>query len=151
MQEMTLRQQLGEPLASEQVITLFNLLEAPEWHLMFSGESWDLKQLIDGQAGYVEAFNLTGQGDLTSAELMLETEINELHQELPSLKLTSHLNTDDLSNWLIDSRLRFDDAGKIDVSGTVDITNRDNPQLALTGRWQSLNWPVKQKQKLVDS
>lgn len=151
LQKLTLRQQLGEPFASEQIITLTDLLENPKWRLLIEGESWTLGQLIQDQPGHMEAFSVTGRGDLNSAQLMLETDINELHEQLPSLHLKTRLNSDDLQNWLIDSRLRLDENAEVDVSGSVDIANTDNPQFALTGRWQSLSWPIRQSEKLVDN
>ncbi|MDT8311569.1 MAG: hypothetical protein RQ732_09015, partial [Methylophaga sp.] len=60
LQKMTLRQQLGEPFASEQIITMSNLLDDPKWRLLVEGESWTLGQLIDGQAGHLEKFSVSG-------------------------------------------------------------------------------------------
>lgn len=149
LQRMTLRQQLGEPFASEQILTMRDLLSDPKWRLLIDGESWTLGQLVKGQAGHLQAFSVSGEGDLNSAELVLETDIIDLHPELSLLHLKTRLNSDDLQNWLIDSRLQLDGSAEVDVSGSVDIGNIDNPQFALTGRWQSLNWPVTQPDKVV--
>lgn len=150
LQKLTMRQQLGEPFASEQIITLTELLEDPKWRLLIEGESWTLGQLVKGQPGHLEAFSVTGHGDMQTAQLTLETDITELNPALPPLHLKTRLNTDDLQNWLIDSRLRFNKNAEADVSGSIDISNTDNPQFALTGRWQSLSWPLLASDKVVD-
>ncbi|HET8807484.1 MAG TPA: hypothetical protein VFM76_03815, partial [Methylophaga sp.] len=150
LQRMTLRQQLGEPFASEQIIILTDLFSDPKWRLMVEGESWTLGQLIEGQAGHLKQFSVSGDGDFSSAQLMLETDITELHPELPPLHLKTRLNSDDLQTWLIDSRLRLNETSEVDVSGSIDISNADNPQFALTGRWQSLSWPMLRPGKIVD-
>ena len=150
LHRMTLHQQIGEPLASEQIIIISDLLTDPKWRLLAEGDSWTLGQLIEGQAGHLQSFNVSGHGDFSSAQLALETDITELHPELPPLYLKTRLNTDDLQNWLVDSHLEIDKSAEVDISGSIDIAHPENPQFALTGRWQSLSWPILQPTKIVD-
>lgn len=150
MHRMTLHQQIGEPLASEQIIIMSDLLTDPKWRLLIEGDSWTLGQLLEGQAGHLQSFNVSGHGDFGSAQLELETDITELHPELPPLYLKTRLNSDDLQNWLVDSHLKIDKSAEVDISGSMDITNPENPQFALTGRWQSLSWPLLKPTKIVD-
>ncbi len=150
MHRMTLHQQIGEPLASEQIIIMSDLLTDPKWRLLVDGDSWTLGHFLKDQAGHLQSFNVTGQGDFSSAQLQLETDITGLHPELPPLYLKTRLNSDDLQNWLVDSHLEIDKSTEVDISGSIDTASPENPQFALTGRWKSLSWPLLKPTKIID-
>lgn len=140
--EMEINQQFGEPFASEQTLTLFEVLEAPRWRLLVESDSWLLSQLVSDQRGNVESITLTGEGDLQSAVFRLETDITNILEELPPLSLHARLSSQNLQNWLIDSQFQFANRTKANLSGTFDISEPTIPVIALTTRWEDLSWPM---------
>lgn len=140
--EMVINQQFGEPFASEQTLTLFDVLKEPRWRLFVESDSWLLSQLIPDQRGNIESISLTGKGDLHSAVVRLETDITDILDELPPLSINARLSSQNLQNWLIDSQFQFADRTQADLSGTFDISDPDLPVVALTARWNHLSWPM---------
>ncbi|MCX4189184.1 translocation/assembly module TamB domain-containing protein [Methylophaga sp. OBS3] len=150
LDKFTLRQQVGEPFASEQVVTVNNVLNDLKWQLMVVGESWMLEQLVPEQTGYLEAFDVSGHGDLKSAHIAFNSELNDLQPDLPSLLLSGNFNSDDLQNWLVDTNLTINENADLVVSGSVNIADNENPAFALTSRWEGISWPITDDEKIVE-
>src|SRR5690606_29782907 len=77
LKQMTLRQQLGEPFASEQTLMVRNLLDDLDWRLNVESEVLPLARILKMDVGDITAINLDAKGSLESAKLELDFELQE--------------------------------------------------------------------------
>ncbi len=146
--ELKLEQQLLKPVLSSQSITISDALNKLTWSADIRIPQLAVADFVEDQTGVVNNLILKANGDLTSADLLLDSQFKQ--NDFPELNLHSQTSTTDFDNWMIESELSTVDGAKLIVKGQVNQV-LTSPSLALTGQWQELAWPLLEPEKSVTS
>tara|TARA_R110002050_G_scaffold1244_5_gene8781 strand:+ start:76252 stop:80283 length:4032 start_codon:yes stop_codon:yes gene_type:complete len=146
--ELKLEQQLLTPVQSTQKIIVTELLDKLTWSAEIDVPQLELADFINGQTGLVHRLLLTANGDLTRAELLLDSQYKQTG--FPELSLHSQTSTTDFDNWLTDTHFSTTEGAKLSIKGQINQVSTA-PTLALTGQWQQLTWPLIEPKKTLSS
>jgi len=142
LQQMTLRQQLGEPFASEQTLMVRNILDDLDWRLTLESGTLPLSRILQNDLGDLTAFNLNAQGTLDSAKAELDIQLQESEAVNPPLSASLSLNSDDLKSWRIDLMSAVGQNSFAELSGDVIISDAPLESVfSINGSWSELQWP----------
>ena len=146
--ELKMTQQVFKPVSSTQNITLTDLLGKLHWQADLSLPELRLADFIKGQTGILHQLVVTGSGELGRANIILDTQFKQA--DLPEVSLHSQSSTTDFDNWLIESIFSMPDGEKLDINGRINNVS-SSPNLALTGQWKQLAWPLIEPEKVITS
>lgn len=142
LQQMTVRQQLGEPFASEQTLMVRNLLDDLDWRLSVESETLPLDRILKVDIGDISAINLDAKGSLESAKVELDFELRELENVNPPLSASMSLNSTDLTNWRVDLMTAISQNSFAELHGNIEVP--DDPlasDFSIEASWSELQWP----------
>lgn len=142
LQQMTLRQQLGEPFASEQTLMVRNILEDLNWRLTVESGTLPLSRILKNDMGDLTAFNLNAHGTLQSAKAELDFQLQESEAVNPPLSTSLTLNSSDLQSWRVDMMTAISQNSFAELHGNVIIT--DDPLesvFSIDASWSQMQWP----------
>lgn len=148
MTALQVEQQLLTPVRSSQVITLSNILDTVNWQLDAHIPELNVADIVYDQSGVIHNLVLKATGDLTTANLLLDTQYKQ--SDLPALSLHSQASTEDFDNWIVATELLTNDNSKVAITGQLHHL-LTAPKLSLTGEWQQLAWPLLEEEKTVSS
>lgn len=145
LQQMTLRQQLGAPFASEQTVMVRNLLDELDWRLSIESEELPLGRILKTDVGNIIAIDLDAQGTLNSAKVELDFQLEELEEIHPPLSASLSLNSNDLANWRVDLMAAISQNSFAEIHGDVQVA-ADPMQsgFSIEASWSKLKWPWQQ-------
>lgn len=146
--ELKLEQQLLSPVQSTQILNVTDLLNKLIWTADIRLPQLVLADVVEGQAGVINTLILKANGDLTHADLTLDSQFKQTG--LPELSLHSQISTRDFDNWSTDTLIRMNDGAKLLIKGHINQV-LSSPSLELTGQWQQLAWPLLDPKKTVNS
>lgn len=136
---LNVHQQVGEPLASQQDITLSHIFDNFSWRLESNSQLWELADLNADENTRLLGMRASGGGDLERANINISGVVE--HQNYPAVSMLSRFETRDFSDWYIDSDFHISEAVFASLDGVVrDVTNQ--PQADLKLRWHNLAWPL---------
>lgn len=136
---LNVHQQIGEPLASQQDITLSNIFDNLSWRLESNSQLWELADLNAGDNTRLLRMKASGGGDLERANINISGVVE--HQDYPPVSVLSRFETHNFSDWYLDSDFHISEAAFASLDGVVrDVTNQ--PQADLKLRWHNLTWPL---------
>ncbi len=150
LKQMTVRQQLGEPFASEQTLMVRNLLEDLDWRLNIESETLPLARILKKDVGDITAINLDAKGSLESAKLELDFELQEFETVHPPLSASVSLNSSDLKNWRVDLMAAISQNSFAELHGDIKVA--EDPMasdFAIEGSWSQLQWPWQEDSALL--
>jgi translocation and assembly module TamB len=146
--ELKLEQQLLKPVRSTQNVTISDLLDKLIWSADIRIPQLVIADFVEDQTGVIDNLILKANGDLSRANVLLDSQYKQTG--LPELSLHSQSATADFDNWHIDTNLSTLDGAKLFIKGQVNHV-LTSPTLALTGQWQQLAWPLLDAKKTVTS
>jgi len=146
--ELKLEQQLLKPVLSTQKITVSDLLDKAIWSADIHIPQLNIADFVTDQSGVIDNLKLKANGDLTCANLILDSQFKQAG--LPDLSLHSQSSTTDFDNWLTETNISTVEGAKLFIKGQINQIST-SPILALTGQWQQLAWPLLEQKKAVSS
>ncbi|MDO7710523.1 MAG: translocation/assembly module TamB domain-containing protein [Pseudomonadota bacterium] len=146
--ELKLEQQLLTPVQSTQSISVSDLLDKVIWSANIEVPQLVLADFVEDQTGVIHQLTLKANGDLTRADLLLDSQFKQT--SLPDLSLHSQTSTTGFDDWLTDTNISMNDGAKLLIKGQINQV-LTAPNLALTGQWQQLVWPLLEPKKTVKS
>jgi translocation and assembly module TamB len=142
LQQMTLRQQLGAPFASEQTIMVRNLLGDLDWRVSIESEELPLGEILKTDLGNITAIDLDAKGTLNSAKLELDFQLDEFEEIHPPLSASVSLSSNDLSNWRVDLMAAISQNSFAELHGDIHVTEDPlESGFAIEASWSKLKWP----------
>ncbi len=142
IEQMTVRQQLGEPFASEQTLMVADLLDDLKWQLSVESSSLPLAPILATDIGELNNVDLDAQGTLHNAKLELDFELQEFAAVHPPVSASLSINSADLSQWRVDLMAAVGQTGFTELHG--DITVPVDPlqsTFAIEASWAQMQWP----------
>lgn len=136
---LNVHQQVGEPLASQQDITLSNILENLTWRLESNSQMWELADLNAAEDSRLLGMRVSAGGDLERADIVISGVLE--HQDYPPVSLLARFETDDFNNWQLDSDFHITEEKFVSLDGAVNSVTT-TPQADLKLRWHNLTWPL---------
>jgi translocation and assembly module TamB len=146
--ELKVEQQLLTPLQSTQSISLSDLLDKVIWSANIQVPQLILADFVEDQTGVIHKLTLKANGDLTRADILLDSQFKQTG--LPDLSLHSQTSTTGFDDWLTDTNISINDGANLRIKGQINQV-LTAPSLALTGQWQQLAWPLLEPRKTVTS
>lgn len=146
--ELKIEQQLLNPLQSSQVIKLSDVLGTLIWDAEIHIPRFVIADFIEGQPGTLSNLNFKGSGDLTGANLVIDSQFKQIN--IPELSLHSETSTSDFENWLTDTNLTTIEGMKLFIAGEINHV-LTSPTIVLNGQWQQLAWPLVEANKTIRS
>lgn len=146
--ELKIEQQLLKPVQSTQNVTASDLLGKLTWTADIHLPQLALADFVEGQTGVVNDLIVNANGDLTSADILVDSQFEQAG--LPTFNLHSQTSTDDFDNWFTDTNVSTKEGAKLSIKGDINNVST-TPTLALTGQWQQLAWPLLEAKKTVTS
>lgn len=145
LQQMTVRQQLGEPFASEQTLMVRNLLDTLDWRLSIESAVLPLARILKTDIGNVTAINLEAKGSLESAKVELDFQLEEFEELHPSLSASLSLISDDLIHWRVDLMSAINQNSFAELHGNIKVAEELVASgISLNASWSQLQWPWQQ-------
>lgn len=150
--ELILSQQLLTPIRSTQEITLIDVIDKLKWTADIQIPHLKLADFVDEQAGLIEQLSVRAKGDLTQADIVVDSQFKQTgFPELSVHSQTSSQNaTTDFANWKTDTTLKTAEGMTLRVNGQINQI-LTSPDLALKAHWQDLAWPLIEPNKRVTS
>ncbi len=150
--ELILSQQLLTPIRSTQEITLIDVIDKLKWTAGIQIPQLNLADFVDGQAGLIQQLSVKANGDLTQADIIVDSQFKQAG--FPELSVhsrtSSQIATTDFTNWLTDITLKTAEGMTLRVNGQLSQVFT-SPSLALKAHWQHLAWPLIEPNKRVTS
>lgn len=150
IKQMTLRQQLGEPFASEQTLMVRNILDDLDWRLGLESESLSLTRILNTEMGDVTAINLEAKGTRETARMELDFQLQEFEEVHPPVSASLSLNSTDLKNWRVDLMTAISQNGFAEIHGNIQVA--EDPMasgFSIDASWSQLQWPWQQDAELL--
>ena len=150
--ELILSQQLLTPIRSTQEITLIDVIDKLKWTADIQIPHLKLADFVDEQAGLIEQLSVRAKGDLTQADIVVDSQFKQTG--FPELSVhsqtSSQIATADFANWKTDTTLKTAEGMTLRVNGQINQI-LTSPDLALKAHWQDLAWPLIEPNKRVTS
>ncbi|MDX2424701.1 MAG: translocation/assembly module TamB domain-containing protein [Cycloclasticus sp.] len=137
--DLTIEQQLLEPVQSKQTIKVTKLLSDFNWTAQAQLAALTWSDLIDGQPGGLSNATLTASGTKRNAKVIINSQL--VDHALADFKLDFNANRDEADNWKINAQLLSSSKLGLTLVGYVRQPFKQ-PQLELEGNWQQIQWPV---------
>tara|TARA_R100000687_G_scaffold17431_1_gene14199 strand:+ start:5182 stop:9237 length:4056 start_codon:yes stop_codon:yes gene_type:complete len=142
LQQMTLRQQLGEPFASEQTLMVRNILDDLDWRFTAESGTLPLSRILKNEIGDLTALNLNAQGTLDSAKAELDFQLQESETLNPPVAASLSVNSNDLQSWRVDLMSAISQNSFAELHGNIFITEDPTESVfSIDGSWSELQWP----------
>lgn len=142
IEQMTIRQQLGEPFASEQTLMVADLLDELQWQFNIESSSLPLAPILATEIGELGNVNLDAQGTLHSAKIELDFELQELAAVHPPVSASLSIDSADLSQWRVDLMAAIGQTGFTELHGDITVpTDPLQSTFALDASWAQMQWP----------
>ncbi len=142
LQQMTLRQQLGEPFASEQTLMVRNILDDLDWRLTAESGTLPLSRILKNEIGDLTALNLNAQGTLESAKAELDFQLQGSETLNPPVAASLSVNSNDLQSWRVDLMTAISQNSFAELHGNIFITEDPTESVfSIDGSWSELQWP----------
>lgn len=151
-QQMTVRQQLGAPFASEQTLMLRHPLDELDWRLSVESDTLPLDHILKTDIGNITALNLDASGTLQSAKVELDFQLQESDPLHPPLSASLSLNSSDLSKWRVDLMAAISQNSFAELHGNIHVPEDPlNTAFSIEASWSQLQWPWQPESDLLVS
>lgn len=137
--QLNVHQQVGAPLASQQDITLSNILDNLSWRLESNSQLWELSDFNVDEKSRLMGMKISAGGDLERANINISGMLE--HQDYPPVGMFSRFETTDFNNWRMNSDFHFSEERFVSLDGVFnDVMSSPHADMKL--RWHNLSWPL---------
>jgi translocation and assembly module TamB len=146
--ELKIEQQLLKPVKSSQILKVFDVLGQFNWEAEIQVPQLVIAEFVDDQPGIINNFIVKASGDLSAADLVIDSQFKQI--DTPELSLHSQSSTRGFENWITDTSVTTADGMKLFINGDINQV-LTSPALAIEGQWRQLAWPLIKTTKIVHS